>query len=143
MVWRVLSRLILVPLGVLLAGIAALLVLLSLGLERATQVAAGRNWDLFDLSGAGFDLLTQGQLMASAVTIIPALLLVIIGEVAKIRSSIYYVFGGGLALAAIPLVAKIGYAGATFGPTDAVWQVFATAGFAGGLVYWLVAGRRA
>ena len=24
-----------------------------------------------------------------------------------------------------------------------IWQVFATAGFAGGLVYWLVAGRRA
>lgn len=143
MVWRAIGRLILVPLGFLLAGIAAFLVLLSLGLERATQAAAARNWDLFDLTGAGFDILKQGELMASAMTIVPALLLVIIGEVAKIRSSIYYVFGGGLALAAIPLVAKIGYSGSTFGPTDAVWQVFATAGFAGGLVYWLVAGRNA
>lgn len=143
MVWRAIGRLIMVPLGLLLAGIAAVFVLLSLGLERATQAASGRDWDLFDVSGAGFDLMKQGELMASAMTLIPVLLLIVIGEVAKIRSSIYYVFGGGLALAAIPLATKIGYAGATLAPSNAIWQVFATAGFAGGFVYWLVAGRNA
>jgi hypothetical protein len=28
-------------------------------------------------------------------------------------------------------------------PDPIVWQVFATAGFAGGFVYWLIAGRNA
>jgi hypothetical protein len=28
-------------------------------------------------------------------------------------------------------------------PETTVWQVFATAGFAGGFVYWLIAGRNA
>ena len=143
MVWRALGRLIFVPLGFLLGTLGAVAVLLTLGLERATQAASGRDWDLFDITGAGFDVLKQGELMASAMTIVPVLLLVIVGEVARIRSSIYYVVGAGLALASIPLIAKLGYAGSALGPTNAVWQVFATAGFAGGFIYWLIAGRRA
>ena len=143
MVLRALGRLILVPLGFVLGAIAAVVVLLSLGLERATQAAAQRDWDLFDLTGAGFDVLKQGELMASVATFVPILLLIVIGEVARIRSALYYVFGGGLALAAIPLATRLGYSGATLAPTDALWQVFATAGFAGGFIYWLIAGRGA
>ena len=143
MFWKVLGRLLLVPLGLALAGAGAMFVLVSLGLERATHAAAKRDWDLFDLTDAGFDVLKQGQLMASVATFVPVLLLLVIGEVARIRSALYYVFGGGLALASIPLMAKLGYGNATLAPTDALWQVFATAGFAGGFIYWLVAGRKA
>jgi hypothetical protein len=58
---------------------------------------------------------------------------------------LYYVAAGGLSLAAMPLLAHFGPGGAGIGgaPDQVVWQVFATAGFAGGFVYWLVAGRNA
>ena len=41
-------------------------------------------------------------------TLLPALLLVIVGEVARIRSAIYYVVGGGVALAVVPLLTRMG-----------------------------------
>jgi len=53
------------------------------------------------------------------------------------------VAGGGAALAAVPLLARVQQSGAFAMPEHTVWQVFATAGFAGGLVYWLIAGRNA
>jgi hypothetical protein len=68
---------------------------------------------------------------------------VIVGEVARIRLWLYYVIGGGLALAAIPLLARINASGVGTLSEATVWQVFATAGFAGGLVYWIIAGRNA
>ena len=69
--------------------------------------------------------------------------MVIVGEVARIRSWLYYMIGGGLALAAIPLLARINSSGVGTLSDATVWQVFATAGFAGGLVYWIIAGRNA
>jgi hypothetical protein len=68
---------------------------------------------------------------------------VFVGEIARIRSALYYVAGGGAALAAIPLLARIGQSGSFALADQIVWQVFATAGFAGGFVYWLIAGRNA
>ena len=73
----------------------------------------------------------------------PALLLVIIGEVARIRGALYYVIGGGAALAVVPLLARLGQPARVLELSPVVWQVLATAGFAGGFVYWLLAGRRA
>ena len=90
-----------------------------------------------------FAVVNQGMLLATSITVIPALLMVIVGEIARIRSLAYYVGGGGLALAAIPLLARYGQGGAIASPDALVWQVFATAGFAGGLGYWLIAGRNA
>ena len=84
----------------------------------------------------------QGSLIASGATIIPALLLVIVGEVARIRSWLYYMIGGGVALAIIPLLVRIDPGTMTYS-LPALWHVFATAGFAGGLTYWLLAGRNA
>ncbi|MCK9911764.1 hypothetical protein MXD81_21595, partial [Microbacteriaceae bacterium K1510] len=82
-------------------------------------------------------MMDQGIILAASITVIPALLMVIVGEIARIRSIIYYVAGGGLALAAIPLLARYGQDGSVSAPEAIVWQVFATAGFAGGFVYWL------
>lgn len=139
---RTLGRFIMVPLGFLLAVLVALAVLVTLGLEITTHTISAASSDpdrievLLDL-GAGIL-----RLLAAA-TIVPALLVLIVGEVARIRSALYYVLGGGLALGLLPLFARLGAATDGGSIPVRVWTVSATAGFAGGLVYWLVAGRRA
>lgn len=139
MVWRTVGRFIWVPVAALLAAFASGFVLFTLGLERITQATQGKWEDADTLTGL-FNLLVQGQLLFSGLTIVPALAFIIIGEVARIRSAFYYVMGGGLALVAVPLLAR--YSDPSTLSTT-LWQVFATAGFAGGWVYWLLAGRNA
>lgn len=141
---KLLGRLIMVSLGTVLAGAAAAFVLLTLGLERLTRAAHGQAFDETTID-AGLEILRAAYHLASAVTLLPALAVILIGEVVRIRSLIYYVLAGGAALAAIPLLARLGQMTATSSPSwqAPVWQVFATAGFAGGLVYWALAGRRA
>lgn len=139
---RPLGRLILIPIAFLIAAAAAGFVLVTLGLERVTHALHGRE-RAPDTIEAMLDLAWQGALLASSLTILPALAVVVIGEVARIRSWLYYVVGGGLALAAIPLLARLGQEGPLVLPPATIWQVFASAGFAGGLAYWLVAGRNA
>jgi hypothetical protein len=85
----------------------------------------------------------QGGLLLAGLTIIPALVLVIVGEVARIRSWLYYMIGGGVALGLLPITTLAGTPDLSALPPAALWQVLATAGFAGGLVYWLLAGRSA
>ena len=142
MVWRTIGRLLWVPVAFLLALLLTGLVLVTLGLERITQAVEGRWQDSDSISGL-FELLLQGQMLASGLTLVPALAVVMVGEIARIRSSLYYILGGGLAVAAVPLLARCGEAGAVTMPAAPVWQVLATAGFAGGWRYWLLAGRRA
>ena len=77
--------------------------------------------------------------LAPTLTLLPAFVAVLVGEVAAIRSSLYYIVAGGLALLALPLLGS---------PPDTRFDprfmaIFATAGFAGGLLYWLLAGRKA
>lgn len=140
--WGTVARLIMVPLGFVLAGIAGLFVIMTLGLERFTQAMHGvRDTDAVTTI---FDFLLQAHLLLTGLTIVPAVLLVIVGEVARIRSSIYYILGGGAALAAIPLLSRLAQSGAGLeAMPNIVWQVFATAGFVAGWVYWFVAGRKA
>ena len=82
------------------------------------------------------DVLLNSQVMLSvaSVPLILALGVVIVGEVSRIRSAVFYIVGGCIAAAAIPIM------GSATSPT---WQVFATAGFAAGGVYWVLAGRKA
>ncbi len=142
---RVVGRLILVPIAVLLAMIAAGIVLVSLGQERVVQAIAraGNQVDIDGVFGAGEVMIRLGFVVFSVQTLLPVLLLIVGGEVGRIRSPIYYVLGGGAALAIIPLLARLGNAGVGMDSITALWQLFATAGFAGGFVYWLVAGRTA
>ncbi|MCB1548144.1 MAG: hypothetical protein KDJ41_10000 [Hyphomicrobiaceae bacterium] len=141
MIARAIGRLIWVPVSFVLAVAAGGFVLFTLGTERLTHAMRGRGADA-DLLSALFDLFRQGEHLVSTVTVVPAVLLVIIGEVARIRSSVYYVVGGGIAAAAVPFLGRLSQGGLSL-TTDAVWQVFATAGFAAGLVYWALAGRKA
>lgn len=141
MFWRTLGRMIVVPLSLVVAIAAAVFVLVTLGLERITQAASGRGDDFGNI-GVLVELVLNGGILASGLTIIPTLAVVIIGEVARIRASLYYIIGGGLALVAIPILARLGSQGVGL-PETVVLQVCATAGFAGGWVYWLLAGRQA
>jgi hypothetical protein len=139
---RALGRIIMVPLGFVLAGLTTLFVIVSLGQERIVQAMTGRGPDEATI-GAAFDLLGLALRLFSVQTLVPALLLVIVGEVARIRSAMYYVIGGGAALALVPLLSRLGDPSTVLGLAPSVWQVLATAGFAGGFVYWLLAGRNA
>lgn len=142
MFWSTVGRFIVIPVALLIAALVSGFVLFTLGLERITGALQGnRSGD--DVIVAMFDLTQQGLLLATGLTLIPALVVVIVGEIARIRSAIYYVAGGGLALAAMPMLARMTESGNVVIPETTVWQVFATAGFAGGFVYWLIAGRNA
>lgn len=133
---RLVGRLFIVPLGLLGAGAAAFYVLFTLGLERITRAMHAQGSDADGIMLL-LGMLRDGVKMSSGLTIVPVLLVVLVGEIARIRTSIYYILGGGAALAAIPLIGSSGL------PATPLWQVFATAGFTGGLVYWMLAGRRA
>jgi hypothetical protein len=141
MVLSTIGRLIMVPLAFLTAMLAASAVLFSLGLERATVAMTSNDGE--EVVGTVFGVLKYGWILSSGVTLLPACLIVLAGEIARIRSALYYIIGGGVSLVAIPLMARLGPQAAGSGASIFSWQVFATAGFFGGFVYWLVAGRRA
>lgn len=147
MILSTIGRLIWVPIAFLLSAAGTMFFLVMIAKDRILEAAAGRGPD----SGSVFaiiELMRQGQVLLSALTVIPALIVVIVGEVARIRSVLFYIVGGGLAMAAVPLLARYGQAAPGVSlqsliPATLVWQVFATAGFLGGWVYWLLAGRNA
>ncbi len=72
-------------------------------------------------------------------SLLPALVAVLIGEIVQLRSALYYIVAGGLSLAALPILGSPANT-----PFDTQFlAIFATAGFAGGGFYWLLAGRNA
>src|SRR6478736_5997456 len=83
---------------------------------------------------------------AGAVAILPALLVIVVAEAARMRSFLYYGLGGAL-------VGLASYYGSDVSErldntTDVVpvghsLQLAAAAGIIGGIAYWLVAGRKA
>ena len=139
---RALGRVIILPIAFLVAALATLFVIISLGQERIVQAMTGMRSDDPPI-GAAFDLFGLAVQLVSVQTLLPALLLVIIGEVARIRGAFYYVVGGGAALAIVPLLTRISQPAGILDLSPVVWQVLATAGFAGGFVYWVLAGRNA
>lgn len=142
MVWKTLGRLVAVPFGFLLSALAAGFVLVTLGLEKITHTIHGIGPHEAGVDFA-FNFLEGGALLLAGATILPALAVVLIGEVARIRSFVYYVAGGGLALGLIPLLARTSAGVGDAALLAQASPVLATAGFTGGLVYWLIAGRGA
>ena len=142
MVMRTVGRIIVVAFALFLATLASSFVLFTLGMERITGELHRLSPDSDGVS-ISLSMMDQGLALIAVVSIIPALLVIFTGEIARVRSLIYYVAAGGLALAAVPLLARVQQSGAFVMPEHTVWQVFATAGFAGGFVYWLIAGRNA
>ena len=99
-------------------------------------LAAGSGW-----VGAAIFAFT----VVPALTIVPALVAVVIGEALHIRSWMYYVLAGGAALlAGAPGEFAITPADLMVAlPAHQYMTIFAAAGFVGGFVYWLLAGRNA
>lgn len=139
---RTIGRIILVPIAFVLAALATLLVIISLGQERVVEALSARRPEDLPV-GAAFDLLGLGLSLFSVYTLLPALLVVIVGEVGRLRSALYYVAAGGAALAVVPFLTRLDQPARALELAPAVWQVLATAGFAGGFVYWVLAGRNA
>ena len=139
---RAVGRVLWLPFAFLLAALVTVYVVISLGQERIVQAISGRGPDEIPIN-ASFDLLRLAMSFISVQAVLPALLLVVIGEVSRIRSALYYVAGGGAALAMVPLMERLGQPMTVLDLSPVVWQVLATAGFAGGFVYWLLAGRKA
>ena len=138
--FAVIGRVIVTVFAFLMASAVTIFVLITLGSERLTHAMQGTD----DVTvSAAVELMGHAVALISTMTILPAMALVIIGEVARIRSIYYYVVGGGLALVAIPALIQVSSAGTPQMPSAIIWQVFATAGFLGGFTYWLIAGRNA
>ncbi|MGH1419624.1 MAG: hypothetical protein ACRBCJ_12265 [Hyphomicrobiaceae bacterium] len=149
--WHAIGRIIVIPIAFILSALIVIAVLLTLGLEHITQSLGGPVHTIEDPDQLFklWDMGAIGLTIVSGATIIPALLAILVGEIARIRSWIYYVLTGGISVVAIPLLAGIAQSTSPEVTTTApslfanTWPIFATAGFAGGGLYWLLAGRKA
>jgi hypothetical protein len=136
----VLARIMMMILAYILACVAASFVL--------TIGTLTQRWD--DLSSMN----TQSVVLWSvvgvvaaiivAVAMLPSLLVIVLAEGLALRSIVIYgVLGGALALGLSYGFNFVGYVGDPDSPFAREPQVLAAAGIAGGLVYWLFAGRKA
>ena len=115
------------------------------------------NWDDLDALGhslgdpsgevptvALWSVIGIGAVIIFAIGFFPTLLAVVLTEGLKLRSIVVHaLIGCALALAAVYGLDFGGYVTAPYAGMMHEREVFAAAGIAGGLVYWLFAGRRA
>jgi len=90
-----------------------------------------------------FGMMLFAGTVAPALNALPGLIAVVAGEVLRIRSWMYYVLAGGLSLAVIPILVAPETADLPRILASHYLAIFAASGFAGGLIYWLLAGSRA
>jgi len=90
-----------------------------------------------------FGMVLFATTVTPALTVLPAAIAAIAGEALRIRSWMYYVLAGGAAMAAIPVLASPRSGELPPLPAGQCMTIFAAAGFVGGFVYWLLAGRNA
>lgn len=129
-----------------LAVFAALAVLFALGaIWVGDELRAAAPHDPMLHHGAApiFGMVLFAGTVTPALTSLPALIAVVAGEVLKVRSWMYYVLAGGVSLAAVPLLVSARDSGLPAVASSQYMAIFLTAGFAGGFVYWLLAGRNA
>ena len=146
MIIKTIFRMIWVAIALMLAVGAALAVLFALGaMWVGDELRAAAPHDPMLRHGADriFGIVLFAGTVTPALTILPALAAVVVGEVLKIRSWMYYVLAGGASLVAIPLLASPRAEDLQALPASPYVPIFAAAGFVGGFVYWLLAGARA
>lgn len=147
MIWTAIRRILATATAFVLAAIAGTITLFVLGArwaaEEATAFTPENADDVSRALNEGLGVIAFFLNVAPVLTLLPAIAAVVIGEVARINSILYYVLAGGVAAALMPLIASMPEAGD--GPTYSAqyFAIIATAGFAGGFVYWLIAGRNA
>ena len=95
-------------------------------------------------SAALWSVIAVGTAFIFAIAMLPMVLVIALTEGFALRSIVIYgVIGGALALATAYGLDFFGYVGAPGGEFTREREVLAGAGIAGGLVYWLFAGRNA
>ena len=128
------------------AAVLALGLLFALGaLWVGDELRAAAPHDPMLRQGAAsvFGMVLFAGTVAPALTVLPAAIAAIVGEALRIRSWMYYVLAGGAAMAAIPVLASPRSDQLPVLPIGQYMTIFAAAGFVGGFVYWLLAGRSA
>jgi hypothetical protein len=129
------------------AAFVALAVLFALGsmwVGDELRAAAPPNDPFMSHGGATlYGIALFASTVTPALTALPGLVAVVVGEVLRLRSWIYYVLCGGAALVAIPILAGASTSNQSAVPAGEYMTIFAAAGFAGGFIYWLLAGARA
>lgn len=109
------------------------------GSELGNGFNGGAERTVLDIAG----VLTFLLALYPAMTILPALVVALIGEIGHIRSWLYYVLASGLGALAIPLLYVVMSSELVDMPSQSFLAIFATSGFAAGFLYWLIAGRQA
>jgi hypothetical protein len=142
---RTIFRMVWVVTAFIVAAAAALAVLFALGAIWVGDElrAAAPDDPLLEQGAPIFGVVLFAGTVGPALTALPGLIAAVVGEVLKIRSWMYYVLAGGVALAVIPILAAPQTAELADVVGSHAMTVFAAAGFAGGFVYWLLAGARA
>ncbi len=145
MIFRTIFRMLWVVVAFCLAVAVALAVLFALGaMWVGDELRAAAPHDPLLRHGAPiFGMVLFAGTVTPALNALPALIGVAAGEVLRIRSWMYYVLAGGASLAAIPILAAPDTADLPRIIASPYMTIFAAAGFAGGFVYWLLAGARA
>lgn len=145
----VLYRIMMMFVGYMLACIAAALVL-----TIATLTPGRLEWNEFFAtfginsphaqSTALWIVVALGAFVVFVIGLLPVLLVIALAEGFAIRSIVLYgALGGALMLAMIYGLDFAGFVAPVVGDVAREREVFAAAGIAGGLVYWLCAGRNA
>jgi hypothetical protein len=142
MLGQSLRRIAVVALGLAVALAAGLIVFAVLSAQWIVrEQLAPQQLDSFSHYNDYTAITDYFFVVTSALTLVPLFLAAIIGELARIRSLLYYIVAGGAAAVVMPLIAATEqFGGAYSGP---YFSIVATAGFAGGLIYWAIAGRNA
>ncbi len=143
MIFRTIFRWLWVVIAFGIAASVTLVVLFGMGIFwLGDEIRAGAEGDDFIWASAEiFAAIFFTAAVAPALTALPGVLAVIIGEVMRIRSSIYYMLAGGAALAVIPILARSAENASM--PFSSYMSLFAASGFIGGFAYWALAGARA
>ncbi len=148
---KIIGRIVVTLTGFALAVAMAVVVLFTLGtlwVADATATPAGDDIErLFNHLSQAYGTLLFIASVAPTLTILPGLIVAVAGELGHIRALLYYVTAGGLAVASLPLMSAgltpVDPSAASLLPTPTYLAIFATAGFAAGFTYWLIAGRTA
>jgi hypothetical protein len=150
MILSTLTRIAAVILAFALAALTAIIVLFAIGTYWAAgEIATHSDGQLvppgapeeFVLRGVGF--IAFVATVAPTLTLLPGLAVVILGEVARLRAALYYIVAGGLSMIVLPVLSMPPEVPLGTLPSAQYIGIYATAGFAAGLVYWLIAGRNA
>ena len=138
---RIIGRLFAIMIGFFAAAFAAgTVVTVAILFPAWSDFVIGAYED--GLFGVAF---TFGMVFVSGFALLPALVLILIGEIVPVRSVIYYALGGAI-VALVILVSLGGFdisALRVNGFARRESEIMIGAGIVAGLVYWLIAGRGA